>query len=264
MRFLRRLIREYIDEMAYGGLVGSAVNAKSDPGSKKHKKTASVAALEKFHQNPLYLKKATAAFKHFPFDIWVQAISTDLYEEYGEELFGVNDEDNRYDIMGVDDISMYNEEYNFPIDIDKIRSITGGGGCVIFSMVGNLRSNFLPTPWMIIHAMFDSGDYTKLGEISYEIEEYIEDELGLDRLTDILPHMTMGSATTGNMTSEREITHELCVQEVITTNGVQFKKSGDSELDEKLEMLKQKIKSYNLREFIADQIRGKVVVVSIQ
>ena len=33
---LRNLIREYIDEMAYGGLVGPTINAKFNSGSEKH------------------------------------------------------------------------------------------------------------------------------------------------------------------------------------------------------------------------------------
>lgn len=260
---LRGLIREYIDEMSYGGLVGPAINAKPNPNLKRYTKRMSLDAVEKFHTSPLYLKKANAAFKHFPFEIWVQPINSEIYERF-DELFGVNAEDQRYNILSVDEVIEYNREYKLPLNVEKIRSIVDSGGCVIFSLTGELEPNFLSTPWMIIHAMFDSSDFTELGGISsFEIETYMEDELGLDRLTDILPYMTMGSATSNKMVSEREIIHELCVQEVITTGGVQFKESGDSELDEKLEMLKQKIKSYNLREIISNQIRGKVVVVSV-
>lgn len=254
MRTLRRLIREYLDEMAYGGMIDGTVSATGGEVKKK---------IEKFHQTPLYMKKATSTFKNFPFDVWIQPVDTSDLDDF-DNFLGVGTEDShRINIMDLSDLT--SQKGDLPIDIEKISAVVKGGGCVILSAVGGLTSGFLPTPWMIVHALFDSedtgtGEHSEFSAIAFELEEYIETLF--DEAHKIVPYMTMASARNKAMNGPNDITAELCTQEVVTTAGVNFKESKKPLRAEKLAKIKEKIKSYGLRDMVFNALRGKIIAIA--
>lgn len=253
LRTLRNLIREYLDEMAYGGMISGAIGASGGEPTRK---------VKRFHETPLYMKKATAAFKNFPFDVWIQPIdnSEELYDVLGIEAPG----GHRLEIIDFEDLE--DKKGDLPLDVEKIGSVVQGGGCVILSVVRNLEAGFLPTPWMMVHALFDSEDAagdddSDFSPILTELEEYILEDLEFGGVFDVAQYMTMASARNNELSGENDVVAELCAQEVIATGGVRFSEADDPEVNEKLDMLKEKIKSYDLRGMISNAIKGKVVAL---
>ena len=267
---LRKLIHEYIDEMAYGGMIKSVNLKPFFKGTKTYfgderkpeKPNEFHSAIEKFHHSNLFLKKANAAFKHFPFDVWVMSVSVPDYEK----IFDMNFE-KRYRVFNVEETIERLKKYNVDVPEEQLRSITGSGGCVIMSSVGSVNKSFLPTPWMIIHAIFDSTRDVKdinsvkgISSIRWDLNHFLY-KINLDE--DVLcDYMTTKSALNQNFLLENDdVLTELLTQEVITTSGVVFKESDDPEITRKLELIKHKIKSYNLKEKISNMFRGRVVLV---
>jgi hypothetical protein len=171
----------------------------------------------------------------------------------------------KYRVFDVEETIERLKKYNVDVPEEQLRSITGSGGCVIMSSVGGVNKGLLPTPWMIVHAIFDStpldyNDTKGISSIRWDLDRF-RSKINLD--TDVLSsYMTTKSALNPNfLRQNNDIMTELLTQEIITTSGVVFKESDDPEITRKLELIKHKIKSYNLKEKISNMFRGRVVLV---
>lgn len=189
----------------------------------------------------------------------------------------------RYDIMEA-------EKYlsKTSVNIDDVLSKLESGATVIASEATHLLKLALPTPWMIIHAIFDNDKDTVggdgyFGEEFWAIKDFLtEDFWDLDDWSEFQPEnnekwknmirnsLTMKSAKLYNNPNERppavdDRVAEIMTQEVATSTGFHVNIPDDlDEVDkEKLRDLVKLVKSLSLREKMADYIRGKLVVVSV-
>lgn len=254
MKLLRKLIQEYIEEMAFGGVL-KGINLKGNEEFENPEATTHY-QIEKFHSSKLFHAKGHAAFKHFPFDIWIMPISVPDYEK-------IFDMEKRYRAFDIEEIVERLKKYNIDVPEKQLRSIVGSGGCVIMSTVGGLGKGGLPTPWMIIHGLFDSySNYagnTGMSLMLIDLHRFCSEINLSDR--ELYDHMTMKSAIKKEINGGDDLYSELLTQEIITTGGVKFKDSDDPKISRKLELIKHKIKSFNLKEKISNMFKGKVVVV---
>ena len=303
VRQLRRIIKEELnslDQMAWAGNLpivdaqGTVDPQDDDPRFKEPR--LSLKAVDKFHSNPLFAKKATAAFKDYKTPIWILPVKIN---HKSSKFWQPTEEGRRYDIF--DDPNLAVEALRGggvpEPTLQQIHGILSNGGTVIANVAAGLRTNFFPTPWMMIHAIFDSEKIKFFDDVYQNVYKMLftdpisvptpkNPDRKLTISTSMLPPlMTMRSARKGKITphSPEDVVAEMLTQEMVTTRGVHFNEPestmrnyfttargmefSDSTrnlynaVGERLEEVKVYIKSQNLKERFDDLIAGKLIVL---
>lgn len=120
----------------------------------------------------------------------------------------------------------YLEENVEGVDLAEISQKLSEGATIIASYTSELRKGFLPTAWMILHAMLDDLNGSGIGELGSLHERLVdylmEIESGHMYLT-LVRCLTMKSATEGEIPKDDEayedVAAEIIVQEVATRRG---------------------------------------------
>lgn len=284
---LRRIIKEEIQRVNEAPLadVGDFVNTTSRSDDSRD-----VRAAERFHKTPKYRKDAEATFKLFDIPVYIVPIFTS-----GGTTF------NRVKVVPWEEAEPLIKESG--LKTENIESELGKGACVILSRSGEMVRNFMPSPWMLLHAMFDdSGSYLHKN-VTIEIQRKISDlqkrgrNMGLsvdDVGYGLLSTLSMRSAREGNLNVDTLVdwAAEIATQAVrneMTTRRYTFsrpklpdelknslvrslKKSGEyiDENDPKAEIingLAQELRDFvnglNIRLTLQNYIRGKVIEVNV-
>lgn len=263
---LRRLIREMIDEMAYGGTM-AGIDLKptqdaaiDDAWTSTSQSAKSSAAIDKYHRTPTYTAKALATFANFPYDVFVVPVATRKTEIWG------NITESRVKVMtpaeGLKKLETLRNNHNVAIDIEDIESKLSGGNTVILSLTQMLTKYFLPTPWMLVHALFET-DWSPFEDEKFAVDEAM-DEMGL-RMKNTIKFATMKSARDNIMVSEADFVSEMLTQAVVTKKGLHFNKeiAKNPETVEKLTRLEKLVnEEINIRQKVFDKLKGKIVVVN--
>jgi hypothetical protein len=264
---LRKVIREMLDEMALGAVMPTLdLKRKQDPSIDKGygldpdapKMTSK--SIDRYHRTPMYSSAATAAFKMFPYDVFIVPVATRKLEIMGE-LIG-----NRVKVYGREDglkrLAEMAVEHELEVDVDDLRKKLEGGGTVILALTQQLRQGFLPTPWMLVHALFE-GDYTHFEEEKLTFEDAMEEmDLSPKRM---MKFATMKSARDNNVLTDSDFTSEVFAQAVITKKGAYFdkEKAKNPETAEKLTRLEDIVnKEINIRQKVFNLLRGKLISIN--
>lgn len=255
MSRLRRIIREALERGAITEApfadVLPAFDAQSDRGPEAEKTHKSI---ERFHKTPVFLKKAAATFKGFPFDVYILPITADYDTEFMMDL------GPRISLYDVSEGSELLEAAGLDREvISRAETAVMQGGSVIVSIVEGLQPNQLPTPWMIVHAAFDS-DRTFLGDNSKSVMKKIYDS-GVEPEV-LVGAMTMRSATSGNieLDSVNDIVAELITQSIVDSRGVHFNLEGVSlEDQDRLAEIKSFIDGLKVKERFHNSVKGKFI-----
>ena len=263
---LRDLIREMIAQ-AYGGTMAGidlkpTQDSSLEDGAWKDISTASKssAAIDKYHRSPTYTAKALTTFANFPYDVFVVPVATRKTAIWG------NLTENRVKVMtpteGLKKLELLREKNNVSIDVEDIESKLSGGNTVILSLTQMLTKHFLPTPWMLIHALFET-DWSPLEEEKYELETAME-EMGLT-MDNTIKFATMKSARDNLTLTDADFVSELLTQAVVTKKGLHFNKeiAKKPSTVEKLERLEKLVnEEINIRQKMFDLLKGKIVVIN--
>ena len=207
---LRRVIREILLEMT---LKGTMPVAASIDDRDENDRVLDRSALGKFHSSKKFLKDASWVFEDFPQDIYILPISGNTRGPRGFTL-------------DAEEALEYLEENVEGVDLTEISQKLSEGATIIASYTSELRKGFLPTAWMILHALLDDLDGSRIGQLGSlhaNLTNYLtEIESGHMYLT-LVRCLTMKSATGGEIPKDDEayedVAAEIIVQEVATRRG---------------------------------------------
>jgi hypothetical protein len=130
------------------------------------------------------------------------------------------------------------------------------GASVIVATANELRAGFQPTPWMIIHAMFDN-EASQMPSFVNKLYHVLT-----RARFDIRPYLTMRSARDGKIPdSDSDVASEIATQAIATTSGFQFKQSHDEKINVTLKSIQEIMK--DARSQFDDWISGKVIVINV-
>ena len=263
---LRHLIREMIDEMAYGGTMAgidlkpSQDTERDDGWTSVSQASKSSAAIDKYHRTPTYTAKALATFAAFPYDVFVVPVATRRIDLWG------NLTENRVKVMtpgeGLKSLETLRNKHGVALDVEDIASKLSGGSTVILSLTQMLSKNFLPTPWMLVHALFET-DWSHFEDEKWEVDSAME-EMGLS-MRNTIKFATMKSARDNNVQSDADFVSEMLTQAVVTKAGLRFNKeiAKKPETVEKLTRLETLVNDeIGIRQKVFDKLKGKIVVVN--
>jgi hypothetical protein len=242
---LRRIIREEakkaLQEMPYAGSLGVRKSRNQDKESFTSGIStggANRAGAEKYARSVHFETLAKKHFANIPYDVWTAA------------LIGAGDEAGVYDAPelgqrgAVLDLSTEGRQLLERLGFQTPAQI-GKNDLVILYTAMSTDSDFLATPWIVMHSIFDSNrmveefipGYRDLySHMSYggdkDEDEYSEEDWYLEplsNLTDsfknnlaVLSTMTMNSAMTKKIDSGADVLPEMIVQELITKGGIKI------------------------------------------
>jgi hypothetical protein len=216
---LRSFIKQFLMEMPYRGALPAATPAsKDDPDWEDNQKANANdrRQLDNFHRSKKFIKEANWAFEDFPQDIYILPASG---------FHGSNDT-RTFSLEGQDAIDYIENELatgsgSSYVEDNDIESKLSSGATIIVSHIDWLKPGFLPTAWMVIHAICDSDPLriANLNELVREISRYVSANLSV---RDIRNCLTMKSAKTLSNT-EGDGAAEIMVQELATRRGFHWK-----------------------------------------
>lgn len=152
--------------------------------------------------------------------------------------------------------------------VDELEVALEGGATAFAAQVATLEKGNLPTPWMIVHALFDNGSDEGSGEpllapiadkmYNADAQEAFEDEEGRAAF---MRGLTMGSARKGDIGSYYDMLAEILTQAVLTTKGFVPAETGDDLIDNQLRRLQRVVAP--ARAAFEQAVAGKVLVIGV-
>lgn len=225
-------------------------------------------AVSRFHSAPKYRSDAKKLFRLWDIDVYIQPLFSQTKWELGLEIGSV-----RSSLMGPKKgLAFLEKRAGWSKEkVDDTKAKLAAGSLVIVSAASGLQKDFLPSPWMIIHAFWDSiearqGIPAEVDEAYEDLMRYIVDNFsfpGRDRYSKLKSCMTMGSARTGKLGDDNDITAELLTQAATSSRGVTFKQiPGDDKFNLMLDDLKSYIDNMNVRGMMQEALKGKVLLIA--
>lgn len=274
---LRSIIRETINEAPLADedpiviptreqLPSSAVTSRKrtkDGSSREEMSSSQRKKLERFYSTPKYAKDARRYFSNVDVNVHILTrpgsdrsaftpsggLGSIRYETFEPQRAGAV-----LKRIGYSDIDL----------IDRMVGYLKKGDCVLVPMAAGIPADFWPTPWMTVHAAVDN-DRGVLSSISleisrgdYKINYFVEDD-GIDQ--QVIEALTMKSAREDKILVPEDFFAEVITQEILTKGGFKFNPSGDEEVDEALEELKEKVSG--ARQAWENEIRGRLVIIDV-
>jgi hypothetical protein len=236
---LRRIIREeletHVDEMAWKGRIGISGDPGEDtsalsgqPGLRGPNKPGA----EKFARSGRFQKLAELQFANIPFDVW-----TVPFVGAGTAL-GVRQDELRGRMMPLTPDGMETLQRLGYKGTDRVE----GDDLVILYTTMTTDPGYIATPWMIVHALFDSSEIS--GELSPTWAQVGNDfvEGWSESFPEIGPiidddftgsswyaALTMRSAREGRIGPQGDALSEIMCQELLTSGGFRFDPDAISE-----------------------------------
>jgi len=259
MSRLRRIVRE---ALATGTIAEApfmdilpAFDAQAERGSPEAKMAHR--SVDRFHRTPVFLKKATATFKDFPYDVYVLPITgdydTEFTQNFGERITVIDASE------GVDLLRGIGLDEDV---VDRAEAAVSGGGTVILSVAEGMTPGQLPTPWMIVHAAFDANSRSFMQGAADDVRKMII-KTGIEG-EDLIRAMTMGSARESKIESDSEgdIAAELITQAIVDSRGVHFNLDAVSVEDQaSLAKIKSFIDALSVKENFHNAVRRKFILL---
>jgi hypothetical protein len=223
---LRGIIREeldkHIDEMAWGGHIGTAEDeilphnpdyVASDLSS-FNDLGASRSTSKKYAQSKSWADKAFQHYSNLPFTLWtapyIGSGKGDKLEKLGimpTLSFSSYSDENRLRIFPLEESLEKLSELGY--DVARIKP----NDVVILYTSVSTRNDFKASPWTLIHSLFDSYNF-KFSEITAGW-----DAQGGDGFISSVKWMTMSSAKNGQIGSPSDAGAEAVTQELLDKRG---------------------------------------------
>lgn len=150
------------------------------------------------------------------------------------------------------------------ISDEKARELSDAvenGAAVLVVFAASLESNFLPTPWMIVHAMFDNEGSDRGDNFASIFKEVLKRLRKLKTSSAFYREvLTMRSARDENLSSDEDAAAEIITQAILT-KGFVFNPTGDRKTNSLLYAIADAVKDAR-RRFEAN-IAGRVIAVNV-
>ena len=149
----------------------------------------------------------------------------------------------------------------------ELERARAGGAAIIVAMAAELSKGNLPTPWMIVHAMFDAGDASPflpdVWQRVYDNDRFLDMWESRDGSKEkrFMSALTMASARNKQIFSYSDAIAEIMTQAVLTTNGFTYNETDDPELNEFLEHISSVLQ--DVRRDFEQAISGQVITVEV-
>lgn len=253
------------------GIDSKNPNAKKGDTAKKQRETG------RFFDQQQFIDKATKLYRNLSVPIYV----VPAWTGEGRYDFEPSQRATKTDSSVETLLKRYGTSSERAAELEKARA---EGAAIFLVRVDQLTSGRLPTPWMIVHAMFDSGDTSEATDIVWHssvlqkctstilrlMQEYGtsvgtmtsgEKRPGADKL--FISALTMNSARTGQITTQNieDAVAEIMCQAILTSGGFVYKKTGDAELDKVLSDIQSTVSV--ARPAFEKAIRGKLINVDV-
>ena len=266
-RIIREEVEQAVDEMAYAGDLGITRTDDEESESFFSGLTGdgpNRAGAEKFARSGRFRKLAEKHFANITGNVWVApliGVADDVYD---------STEGTRVRLTplvpaGIKRLERLGYEAPARVGADDI--------VILYSTMSTVR-DAVATPWMIIHAMFDSGDsmhtvspsyYTLTSDLMFGGGDEVDPKLlplVSDYEAELTPALTMSSARLGQLQAMTDAYAEIMCQELLTTGG--FKPdldAVDSSFHEALTALRGHVR--RCADEFKGRIRGKLVTVAV-
>jgi hypothetical protein len=227
---LRRIIREElkgrIDEMPWAGHIGYAEDERYEGDDDGHWHPSSTFAgrvetdthgpgAKRFAMGKSFERDALRLYANLPFKLWTAPYVGAGYSK-------LNDRGIRPDVsLNVDDpaLDMRNRVLDMDEGLEKLADLgydvskVGPDDLVILYTTAVTDKDYLGTPWMLMHAMFDSGspEFARLVPSWEDTWRKFSESF--------VPWMTMKSARQNNIFNPRDAAAEAMAQELVDRRG---------------------------------------------
>ncbi len=247
-------------------------------------RTSNPKAIDRFHRTSFYQRKANWAFAGFDMPVYIIP--------FIKERENFRRRNARMKFISKDEFVDIVKESGQEIDVEKVFSNLDSGACYILSRTNYLSKGFLPTPWMILHALFDdqmvsfsayqSFNFPDSLNIIYKFKiwllnqitkfqvnlykKYTYKSLNDDNYQKIIKQLQEFYERTNlknvnQYTGPQDFVAEIMTQEIATMNGFQVKMLGN-ENDKFWQNILDKIKSLNLKKLMADSFKGQIIQIN--
>lgn len=158
--------------------------------------------------------------------------------------------------------------------IAELREVLRAGAAIFLVGSHVIEKGFLPTPWMIVHAMVDQSVFEEARDIapvdgmlrsevrslleSVRLEMRVQNWNLASMFRDIL---TMGSARDGAIQNVDDAAAEIVTQSILTANGFDFNPTGNEKADAALERIAGIVSG--CRADFESRIAGRIVAVTL-
>lgn len=147
--------------------------------------------------------------------------------------------------------------------VNELRSKLEGGASVFIVRAAQIDENFWPTPWMCIHALFDTDNPLPGIKTIYEKVEAVVEPLFSDVSDDLIACLTMKSARSGALNGQglNDVIAEILTQATVTSAGFTPKESEDTRIHEALQRVKAL--TANARTVVDADIAGNAIDIFV-
>jgi len=263
---LRRIVREEIerslDEMAFAGSLGAVdgTDFGGEPADAKQQ-----LAVKKYTQSGSWLKKASAYYKNIPFNVWIATVAGiagggSAFEEVGINVDDSDDWAGRAMIMPIED----GKEALITVGYDPaLVNQVGSNDLIILISNINMFQGALPSPWMVMHAIFDSQASGGGSDIAYKLAPTFRLVQKKCLVATKFKALTMASARDGTLpeSSTEDVSSEIMCQELITGRGFHYNQDATGETIPELEELRALVKRAG--DEFRKNARGKMICARV-
>lgn len=149
----------------------------------------------------------------------------------------------------------------------QLERARAGGAAIIVALAAELSKGNLPTPWMIVHAMFDPGDGIPFLDDTwsrvYDDERFLDMWESHDGSNEkrFMSALTMASARKRQIFSYSDAIAEIMTQAVLTAKGFTYNKTDDPELNDFLDHISSVLQ--DARRDFERSIAGQMITVEV-
>lgn len=218
--------------------------------------------IERYFSTPKYFRDAKRYFDNINVNVHIltRPGSTSAAFDGPKEYRG----NVRYGVFGPKVAAKTLEQLGFidPSLIEKVVKYLEMGHSVIVPMAAGIPADFWPSPWMTVHAAADNENGV-LAAIGREMQnesraaEILADEID----PRFVSALTMKSARNDKIIVVEDMFAEIITQEVLTKGGFRYNPTGDDEVDEALQELKEMVSG--ARQAWEREIKGNLVIINV-
>ena len=166
---------------------------------------------------------------------------------------------------------------------NELEQARKSGAAIFIAQASQLMKGGLPSPWMIVHAIFDdleerTSDFVKSNpglyrsykqvnaalnsiDIPGAMDEYPGEEDDFAQFKKFLGALTMGSARTNQIQTSSDAVCEIMTQAVLTTNGFVYNETDDDQVNKALQKIAKV--TADARQAFESAIAGKLIDIDV-
>ena len=249
---LRRLIEQNINEMPLAAIQDPGQDPHDPRGDGDYDEDAMIAQphVKKYFKSKQFHDKAIKAYYTLSVPVYVVPVWT---SQYGDPLSRTTE------ILESEQLEYLTTRGISPDRAQQLSDALKRGSAVFVVKVAKLVSGNLPTPWMIVHAMFDQDGVWAMTEyvdrVIANLQEAFPDEVGYKRV------LTMASARNNQILNNTDAASEIMCQAILTSSGFTYNSTKNTHVNNTLDEIAYIVK--DARSAFEAYIKGKMISISV-